>query len=144
MKYIDRLHAAMDRCQSSAMVGLDPRLDHLPEPFREQATGSTSDAAKALISFHRALIDILAGQIAVIKPQSAFFEQLGAHGFAAMADACAYAKEKGLLVLMDAKRGDIGSTSEAYAAPFFGRGLSRCFSKMRCANRKPRVGNRRL
>ncbi|MAU93504.1 MAG: orotidine-5'-phosphate decarboxylase [Planctomycetes bacterium] len=140
MKYIDRLHAAIDNCKNSAMVGLDPRLDHLPEPFRGQAAGSASDAAKAVTDFHRALIDILAGEIAVIKPQSAFFEQLGAQGFAAMADACTYAQGKGLLVLMDAKRGDIGSTSKAYADTFLGGGYQNAFPKCDALTVNPFLG----
>ncbi|MBC8369913.1 MAG: orotidine-5'-phosphate decarboxylase [Planctomycetes bacterium] len=127
MNYIDRLHAAIDRCQSPAMVGLDPRLEQLPEPFKSKADQSPAKAAEAITDYHRALIDILANEVAVIKPQSAFFERLGADGFAALADACSYAHDKGLLVLMDAKRGDIGSTSEAYADTFLSGGYKNAF-----------------
>jgi orotidine-5'-phosphate decarboxylase len=140
MKYIDRLHSAIDRCQSSAMVGLDPRLDHLPQPFRDRAAGSANDAALAITEYHRALIDILATEIAVIKPQSAFFERLGPAGFAALADACEYAKERGMLVLMDAKRGDIGSTSNAYAETFLGGGYKNAFPQCDALTVNPFLG----
>ncbi|MFT7517558.1 MAG: orotidine-5'-phosphate decarboxylase [Myxococcota bacterium] len=140
MKYIDRLHAAIDRCQSPAMVGLDPRIEKLPQPFREQALDSVSAAAAAITNYHRALIDILAGEVAVIKPQSAFFERLGHHGFLALADACEYAQERGLLVLMDAKRGDIGSTSEAYADTFLGGGYKSAFPRCDALTVNPFLG----
>lgn len=120
MLYADRLHAAIAEKGTPAMVGLDPRLDALPQPFAEQAAHGPKQAAAALVEYHRRLLDVLAPKIAIVKPQSAFFERLGPDGFAALADACAYAKELGLLVLMDAKRGDIGSTSEAYADTFLG------------------------
>ncbi|MHC4824149.1 MAG: orotidine-5'-phosphate decarboxylase [Planctomycetota bacterium] len=118
MSFPDRLYAAIASKGTAAMVGLDPRIDRLPDPYREGSGGTPQQVAEALISYHRELLDVVAPHVAIVKPQSAFFEQLGADGFRALADAVAYAKELGLLVLMDAKRGDIGSTSEAYAKTF--------------------------
>jgi len=123
------------------MVGLDPRLDSLPEPFATRVQNGAADAAAALKDYHRALIDVIAPHVAIIKPQSAFFEVLGAEGFAAMADACTYAKERGLLVLMDAKRGDIGSTSEAYASTFLGGGFQNAFPPCDALTVNPYLGS---
>lgn len=111
----ERLCAAVTAKRSPAMVGLDPRLDQLPEPFRTRASGSAADAAAALLAYHRALLDVVAPRAAAIKPQAAFFERLGAPGTHALLDAVEQAHARGLLVVMDAKRGDIGSTAEAYA-----------------------------
>lgn len=120
--FADRLIEAIRAKGTPAMVGLDPRLDHLPEPFRSRATGSAAEAAGALRDFHRELLAVLAPKVAVVKPQSAFFERLGHAGVAALEDAVATAKELGLQVVMDAKRGDIGSTASAYAEAFLGGG----------------------
>ena len=116
--FASRLFAAIDRVGNPAMVGLDPRLDHLPEPYKSRATEGVDAAASALIDFHRELLDLLAGKVAVVKPQAAFFETLGAAGFAALGQAVEDAKQRDILVVMDAKRGDIGSTSTAYARAF--------------------------
>jgi orotidine-5'-phosphate decarboxylase len=114
--FAERLFAAVDAKRSSAMVGLDPRLERLPEPFRGRALAGGADAAAAALrDWHRALLDVIAPLTPAVKPQAAFFERLGAPGVAALADAVAQARARGLVVVMDAKRGDIGSTAEAYA-----------------------------
>lgn len=140
MNFPDRLYAAIDAKATPAMVGLDPRLDRLPEPFRTEATKGPDAAADALISYHRSLLDVLAPHVPIVKPQSAFFEQLGAPGFAALADAARYAKDLGMLVLMDAKRGDIGSTSEAYASTFLGGGWQDAFPACDALTINPYLG----
>ncbi len=113
--FAERLFAAVAAKRSPAMVGLDPRLEQLPSPFRERAVGTATAAAAALSDFHRALLDVVAARAAAVKPQAAFFERLGPPGMRAMADAIEQAQARGLLVVLDAKRGDIGSTAEAYA-----------------------------
>ena len=124
MNFADRLWKAVDQKSTPAMVGLDPRPDHFPGQFKTCSDASAHDLACATIAYHRELLPLLAPHIAIIKPQSAFFEQWGAEGLKALHDACEVARDLGLLVLMDAKRGDIGSTSEAYAETFFsGKGL---------------------
>ena len=115
--FIERLWRAIDAKGTPAMVGLDPRPDHFPEEFLVK--GDAEACAKAAIAFHRELLELIAPKVAVVKPQAAFFEQWGPAGTKALADCCAVARELGLLVVMDAKRGDIGSTSEAYAEAFF-------------------------
>ena len=77
-------------------------------------------AAEAYRLFCRGLIDALKDVVPAVKPQSAYFEVLGSAGIAALEEICAYAKEQGLYVIMDAKRGDIGSTCEAYAKAYLG------------------------
>lgn len=116
--FASRLFAAIDRVGNPSMIGLDPRLDHLPEPYRAQASEGPAAAGQALIDYHRELLDLLVGKVAVVKPQAAFFEQLGVPGFQALQQAVLDATERGLLVVMDAKRGDIGSTSTAYAEAY--------------------------
>lgn len=76
--------------------------------------------AAAYGEFCRGVIDVVAPLVAVVKPQSAFFEELGPAGVAVLVDVIRYARERGLLVILDAKRGDIGSTAEAYAAGLLG------------------------
>ncbi len=140
MKFPDRLFAAIQAKGTPAMVGLDPRLNRLPEPFRQQAEQGVSQAAATLVDYHRALLDLLAPHVAIIKPQSAFFEQLGAAGIEALADAIQYAKDLGLLVLLDAKRGDIGSTSEAYALSYLEGGWNNAFPAADALTINPYLG----
>ncbi|MEE2750994.1 MAG: orotidine-5'-phosphate decarboxylase [Myxococcota bacterium] len=102
------------------MVGIDPHLNRLPEPFRqsfESLTGASrrTAAAQAVLEWSLQVIEAVAGEVAVVKPQAAFFEQLGSPGWAALEATCRAAREAGLLVVLDAKRGDIGSTAAAYA-----------------------------
>ena len=118
MSVATRLWTALEQKGTPAMVGLDPRPDHFPEPFRERAAAGGRAAVQATTDYNRALLDVVAPKVGIVKPQSAFFEALGPEGFAALADAVQHAKALGLQVLMDAKRGDIGSTSEAYARAF--------------------------
>ena len=101
-------------------VGLDPHLHLLPLPLREKCidlgspTGRTQ-AAEAVREWSHIALGAIADQVAIVKPQIALYEQLGSAGLAVLEEVVAAAKNAGLLVLMDAKRGDIGSTAEAYA-----------------------------
>ncbi len=102
------------------MVGIDPHLEHLPDPFKqtfESLSGAPrrAAAAQAVLEWSLQVIEAVAGEVAVVKPQAAFFEQLGSPGWAALEATCKAAREAGLLVVLDAKRGDIGSTASAYA-----------------------------
>ena len=120
MNFSDRLHAAVERTESVVCVGLDPRQNSLPAVLRPRDDLSPQSWADAYRAFCRGVIDAVAGKVPVVKPQSAFFEALGPPGVAALADVIAYARSKGLLTIVDAKRGDIGSTAEAYAAAYLG------------------------
>ncbi len=117
--YIERLHAAIRRTQTSALVGLDPRFDQLPPAVvavaRKRATTDRAIAAAAFEEFCFRIIDVVAPLVPAVKPQAAFFEELGPDGCVALANVMRHARRAGLVVICDAKRGDIGSTAEAYA-----------------------------
>ena len=111
-----RLTAAVEARRTPACVGLDPRGSMLPPIFRAAAARSPADLAAIYETFCREVIDAVAGLVPIVKPQAACFEALGPDGMLAMAGVINHAHAKGLLVLADTKRGDIGSTAEAYAA----------------------------
>ena len=108
--FSDRLGDAVGRKRTQLVVGLDPVVDRLPH----ELDGDIG-------AFCRGIVDAVEPYAVAVKPQSAFFEAHGAEGMRAFWDACAYARSAGLLVIADAKRGDIGSTAEAYAEAFSGR-----------------------
>lgn len=128
--FAERLHQAVARKQTPALVGLDPRLGQLPGEILEEydlqpEPGEAFDGpsyvqraslvANAFHTFCCQLIDAVAQLVPAVKPQAAFFEEWGPAGCRALGDVIAYARQQGLLVICDAKRGDIGSTAEAYA-----------------------------
>ncbi|MFT7521446.1 MAG: orotidine-5'-phosphate decarboxylase [Kiritimatiellia bacterium] len=117
--FADRLSAAVLACGAPACVGLDPHLDRLPLPLVESALKRTGRArrsamAQAAAEFCIGVLDVVARKAPAVKPQVAFFEQLGAPGVEALEHVVAHAKSLGLIVILDAKRGDIGSTAKAY------------------------------
>ncbi|HEY3365619.1 MAG TPA: orotidine-5'-phosphate decarboxylase [Symbiobacteriaceae bacterium] len=122
--FADRVCRAVKLKRSHAVVGLDPVLTRIPGFIREEAAGRYGQTAKgasyALLKFNQLVIDAVSDQTALVKPQSAFYEAYGYHGVEAFWETVKYARSKGLVVIADAKRGDIGSTAEAYAAAFFG------------------------
>ncbi len=113
-----RLAAAIKAKHTPACIGLDPRREALPPALGAGAMSADDPAALAAIftDFCRGVIDVVAPLVPIVKPQLACFEALGPHGMTALASVIAHARAKGLLVLADGKRGDIGSTAEAYAA----------------------------
>lgn len=120
MSFIDRLDGALEELRHPALLGLDPHLELLPA---EHAVARDPEApgeqrAAAVEAFCRELIDLAAGRVAAVKPQSAFFELLGAAGVRAWENVVAHAHANDLLVIGDLKRGDIGSTAAAYASAF--------------------------
>jgi len=116
--FADRLAEAVERKHSQLVVGLDPVPDQLPLELRGEAGLGREYAAAACERFCCGVIDAVAPHAVAVKPQSAFFEALGADGWRALEQVCDYARAAGLLVIADAKRGDIGSTARAYAAAF--------------------------
>ena len=107
------------------VVGLDPMLGFIPQPILDKAFaeyGETLEgAAEAVWQFNKGIVDAVCDLIPAVKPQIAMYEQFGLPGLAAFAKTVQYCHEKGLLVIGDIKRGDIGSTSAAYAAGHLGR-----------------------
>jgi orotidine-5'-phosphate decarboxylase len=116
--FADRLAATVERKRSQLLAGLDPRPEQLPVELRGEASLGREQAAAACTRFCRGVIDAVAPYVVGVKPQLAFFEALGSHGMKAFEDVCAYARSADLMVLADAKRGDIGSTARAYASAY--------------------------
>jgi len=117
----DRLAAAVRLAGNPVVVGLDPRWDELPEPIKSAHSGNHFDTrAAAYAQFCRGVIDAVSSQVPAVKPQVAFFEQLGPPGMQALAEIIQHARLRGLLVIADGKRNDIGSTAEAYADGWLG------------------------
>jgi orotidine-5'-phosphate decarboxylase len=118
--FADRLIAAIRRCRNPVLVGLDPRADSLPQCLQPARTDDLQAVAEAYRTFCRGVIDVVASLVPIVKPQAAFFEELGPAGMLALADVIRYAHDRGLLVLLDGKRNDIGSTATAYAQGYLG------------------------
>jgi orotidine-5'-phosphate decarboxylase len=116
--FADRLADAVERKRSQLVVGLDPRLDLLPVELRGEAVLGRAEAAHAYARFCCGIVDAVAPHVVAVKPQAAFFEELGGDGMAALERVCGYARSAGLLVIADGKRGDIGSTARAYASAY--------------------------
>ncbi len=120
----DIIHAASARSRSLACVGLDPRPGLLPPALVAAALqehGDTQRAvAAAFLAFNRGLLAAVAGACAAVKPQAACYEAYGAAGMQCLADTVAAARALGIPVIMDAKRGDIGSTAEHYQQAYLG------------------------
>jgi orotidine-5'-phosphate decarboxylase len=111
----DRLAAQVERTGSTVCVGLDPRIELLPPALITGLRPGPAGRARAYERFCTGVIDAVAEHVAAVKPQVAFFEALGGPGFTALDHVCAHARAAELLVIADAKRGDIGPTAEAYA-----------------------------
>jgi orotidine-5'-phosphate decarboxylase len=119
--FSDRLAESIQKQGNPVLVGLDPRFDSLPEPLKKDIEPSNwTGVAKAYSLFCREVIDVVAPLVPAVKPQAAFFEQIGLAGMDALAEVIGYARQKGLLVIFDGKRNDIGSTATAYAQGILG------------------------
>lgn len=120
----DRLCAAILEKNNPTVAGLDPKLDFIPAFIKEASFlkyGNTLEgAADALLTFNKGLIDALYDIVPAVKPQCAYYEMYGWQGVKALYETVQYAKEKGLFVITDGKRNDIGTTMEAYAAAHLG------------------------
>lgn len=116
----DRLMNAVRAKRTPVMLGIDPRWDQLPLELRERHPDPPAlpQIASGYLSFVQGVIDTLADIVPVVKFQAAFFEAAGMSGTAALDYGLRYAASKGLVVVLDAKRGDIGSTAEAYAEAY--------------------------
>ena len=119
--FADRLADAVRRCGNPVVVGLDPRKEQLPQGLLPTAWGDEVDAiAQAYRSFCYGIIDVVSPLVPAVKPQAAFFEQLGPTGMKVFRQVVHYAQQNGLLVILDTKRNDIGSTAAAYAEAYLG------------------------
>lgn len=118
--FATRLHQQIQQKRTPALIGLDPRWDWLPAEIRQAAEtpGGRHEeiVARGFERFCCEILELAARHVAVVKPQVAFFEQYGVPGMQALQNVMRKARALGLLVIADAKRGDIGTTAEAYAA----------------------------
>ena len=122
---INQLVANIKKTGAPIVVGLDPMLNYIPEQVQKKAFaeyGETLEgAAEAIWQFNKGIVDATYDLIPAVKPQIAMYEQFGIPGLAAFKKTVDYCKEKGLVVIGDIKRGDIGSTSAAYAVGHIGK-----------------------
>ena len=121
MNAIDNLIEKIKQTNNPTVMGLDPRYEMLPKSVTNKYSKDLEGAAKAILEFNKALIDATYDIIPAIKPQIAFYEMYGIPGMEAFKETCKYAKEKGMVVIADVKRGDIGSTATGYSNAFLGR-----------------------
>ena len=118
---MDRLIDKIKETNNPTVIGLDPRYEMIPECIKSKYEENLEGVAKAILEFNKALIDAIYDIIPAIKPNVAFYEMYGLEGMKTFEKTCQYAKEKGMLVIADIKRGDIGSTAKAYSNAFLGR-----------------------
>ena len=122
---MDRLIEKITAYGNPTVAGLDPKLSYIPQYIRDAFFQEFEDpaeaAAECLIAFNTALIDALCDIVPAVKPQAAYYEMYGWQGVRALSETIKYAKGKGMLVITDGKRNDIGSTMQAYAAAHLGQ-----------------------
>ena len=122
---INKLVDKIKKTNAPIVVGLDPMLSYIPEHILKKAYGEFGEtlegAAEAIWQYNKEIVDATYDLIPAVKPQIAMYEQFGVEGVKAFQKTVAYCKEKDLVVIGDVKRGDIGSTSEAYAVGHLGK-----------------------
>jgi len=123
--FIDRLIDKIKEKNNPSVVGLDPKLEYIPDYIKESAFkeyGITlKGAAEAILVFNKKIIDAVYDIVPAVKPQLAYYEMYGVEGMKAFEETVRYAKSKDLIVIADGKRNDIGSTAEAYSNAYLGR-----------------------
>lgn len=121
---LDTLMEKIVETQNPTVVGLDPKLDYVPEFIKKDAFDAEGytlkAAAKAIYRFNKGIIDAVCDVVPAIKPQAAYYEMYGYYGVKALAKTIEYAKSKGIFVITDGKRNDIGATMEAYTNAHLG------------------------
>ena len=122
---MDNLLRAICEKQNPTVAGLDPKLDYVPQYIKDKAFNKYGEtlkgAAKAILEFNKCLIDALHEVVPAIKPQAAYYEMYGTAGMKTLYKTQEYARSRGMYVITDGKRNDIGTTMEAYAAAHLGK-----------------------
>ncbi|MCM1524397.1 MAG: orotidine-5'-phosphate decarboxylase [Ruminococcus sp.] len=120
----DRLIEKIIETGNPTVVGLDPKLEYIPEYIKKKCAEKHGEgfkaAAAALYRFNKGIIDAVCDIVPAVKPQAAYYEMYGYHGVKALYKTIKYARSKGMFVIVDAKRNDIGATMEAYSAAYLG------------------------
>lgn len=120
-KVIDILIDKIKETHNQTVIGLDPRYEMLPQCVKEKYPTNLEGVSQAIIEYNKALIDEICDIIPAVKPQIAFYEMYGIPGMQAFKETCSYAKQKGMIVIADIKRGDIGSTAQGYSNAYLGK-----------------------
>ena len=118
---IDQLIEKIKIMKNPTVIGLDPRYEMLPKYVKDKYPKTLEGVGQAIIEYNKALIDAIYDIIPAIKPQIAFYEMYGIPGMQAFKVTCEYAKQKGMFVIADIKRGDIGSTAQGYSNAYLGK-----------------------
>ena len=118
---IDILIEKIKETGNPTVMGLDPRYEMLPKCVTEKYPQTLEGVAQAIVEYNKELIDATCDIIPAIKPQIAFYEMYGIPGMEAFKETCSYAKSKGMVVIADIKRGDIGSTAQGYSNAYLGK-----------------------
>ncbi len=118
---IDNLIEKIKEKNNPTVIGLDPRYDIIPDCIKNKYSQDLEGSKKAIIEFNKKLIDAVYDIVPAVKPQIAFYEMFGVEGIKAFVETCEYAKEKGMIVIADMKRGDIGTTAKAYSNASIGK-----------------------
>lgn len=118
---MDKLISKIKETNNPTVMGLDPRYDMIPESIRTKYSQDVEGACKAILEFNKKLIDNVYDIVPAVKPQIAFYEMFGIEGIKVFNETCKYAKQKGMIVIADVKRGDIGSTAAGYSNAYLGK-----------------------
>lgn len=118
---MDKLINRIKETNNPTVMGLDPRYDMIPESIRTKYSEDIEGACKAILEFNKELIDSVYDIVPAVKPQIAFYEMFGAEGIKVFNETCKYAKQKGMIIIADVKRGDIGSTAAGYSNAYLGK-----------------------
>ena len=118
---IDQLIEKIKMMKNPTVIGLDSRYEMLPKCVKEKYPKTLEGVGQSIIEYNKALIDAIYDIIPAIKPQIAFYEMYGIPGMQAFKVTCEYAKQKGMFVIADIKRGDIGSTAQGYSNAYLGK-----------------------
>src|SRR5437764_9737181 len=117
--FSDRLVESIRKTGTPCIVGLDPRIELMPAFVKSGRGTATREVTRSIVTdFHELVLDAVANLVPAVKPQLAFFEQYGSAGIQAFENTIEAARQRGVLVIADAKRNDVSSTAEAYAKAF--------------------------
>ena len=122
-KAIDLLIEKIKETNNPTVMGLDPRYEMLPECIKNKYGKDVKSVCEGILEYNKNLIDNTYDIIPAVKPQIAFYEMFGIEGMKCFKETCTYAKDKGMIVIADIKRGDIGTTAAGYSNAYLGRTL---------------------
>ena len=120
---IDLLIDKIKETGNPTVMGLDPRYEMLPECIKTKYATDVKSVCEGILEYNKSLIDSVYDIVPAVKPQIAFYEMFGIEGMKCFKETCKYAKEKGMIVIADIKRGDIGTTAAGYSNAYLGKTL---------------------